>query len=82
MINQLMQSTGTTSKPSKQITFKNINATIRSISLQLCIYHHQRNCYCTGANNRDKKSRLLLLENNSLFIRCVSNINGVLTDNA
>ena len=34
------------------------------------------------ANDTDKQNRSLLLENNAPFISCVSNINGILIDNA
>lgn len=34
------------------------------------------------ANDTDKQNRSLLLENNTPFISCVSNINGILIDNA
>lgn len=34
------------------------------------------------ANDTDKQNRILLLENNVPFISCVSNINGILIDNA
>ena len=60
----------------KQIRFK--TSMLRS---DLCDYS---NAYITveGANNRDKKSRLLAFKNNAPFISCNSKISGVLIENA